>query len=62
MHILPAAELLLNIDQRIQLANRLEIALTNSLNKVKKQEIQELLYQYIQQDIALLKEGICLIL
>lgn len=57
VRILPAAELLLNAEQRVQLAIRLEEALANSLKKVKKQEIQELLYQYIQQDIALLKDG-----
>lgn len=57
IHILPASELLLTTGERIELANRLEQALANSLKKVKKKEITELLYDNIQHDIALLKEG-----
>lgn len=55
--ILPASEIILTKEARSSLAERLETALSKSLKKVKKQEIQELLYQNIQHDIALLKEG-----
>ncbi|MEO4055551.1 transcription-repair coupling factor [Solibacillus sp. CAU 1738] len=55
--ILPATEILLSKEARVRLAERLETALAKSLKKVKKQEIQELLYQNINYDIALLKEG-----
>ena len=55
--ILPAAEVLLNSDQRLALAERLETALAKSLKKIKKKEIQELLYQNIQYDIEMLREG-----
>lgn len=55
--ILPATELLLTTEQRLAIAERLESALAISLKKVKKQEIQESLYQNVQQDIELLKQG-----
>ncbi|MDI7743860.1 transcription-repair coupling factor [Lysinibacillus fusiformis] len=57
VEILPASEILLTKDQRIQLAERLETALGKSLKKIKKQETQEILYQNIQHDIELLKQG-----
>ena len=57
VRILPAIEILLGADQRLEIAERLEKALATSLKKVKKPEIQELLLQNIQQDIELLKEG-----
>ncbi|MEK4496311.1 transcription-repair coupling factor [Ureibacillus sp. FSL W8-0352] len=55
--ILPAIELLLTLDQRIQLAERLEKALSRSIKKVKKQEVQEALYENIKYDIEMLKQG-----
>lgn len=55
--ILPASEMLLTTEQRLQLAERLEKALATSLKKVKKQETQELLVENIQYDIELLRQG-----
>ncbi len=57
VRILPATEILLSHENRLQIAQRLEMALANSLKKVKKPELQELLLQNIQHDITLLKEG-----
>ncbi|MGM9944687.1 MAG: transcription-repair coupling factor [Lysinibacillus sp.] len=57
VRILPAVEILLSTEERIKVAERLEQALANSLKKVKKPEIQELLVQNIQHDIAILREG-----
>ncbi|MFF5996842.1 transcription-repair coupling factor [Lysinibacillus sp. KU-BSD001] len=57
VRILPATEVLLSEEERVNVAERLEGALANSLKKVKKPELQELLMQNIQYDIALLKEG-----
>ncbi|RUL49142.1 transcription-repair coupling factor [Lysinibacillus antri] len=57
IQILPATELLLTTEQRFELAERLEIALGRSLKKVKKQEVQEALYQNIEYDIEMLKQG-----
>lgn len=55
--ILPATELLLTTNQRIGLAERLEGALAKSIKKVAKPEIQEALYQNIQYDIEMLRQG-----
>ncbi|WP_146550912.1 MULTISPECIES: transcription-repair coupling factor [Rummeliibacillus] len=55
--ILPASELVLTKEQRLIFAQKLEEALSDSLKKVKKKEIQEQLYQHIQADIELLKQG-----
>lgn len=55
--ILPAIELVLSLTQRAQLAERLEKALAGSIKKVKKQEVQEALYENIQHDIEKLKQG-----
>ena len=57
VQILPATELLLTKEQRVELAERLETALSRTLKKVKKQEVQEALYQNIQYDIEMLKQG-----
>ncbi len=57
VQILPATELLLTEKQRVELAERLETALSRTLKKVKKQEVQEALYQNIQYDIEMLKQG-----
>lgn len=57
IEILPAAEILLTKDQRLQLAERLEASLSKSLKKLKKQETQEILYQNIKHDIELLRQG-----
>lgn len=57
VRILPAMEVLIRTDQRVTIAERIEKALSKSLKKVKKPEIQELLIQHIQQDIEMLKEG-----
>ncbi|SOC26327.1 transcription-repair coupling factor [Ureibacillus xyleni] len=57
VQILPASELLLTTKQRAELAERLETALSRTLKKVKKQEVQEALYQNIQYDIEMLKQG-----
>ncbi|HWI49997.1 MAG TPA: transcription-repair coupling factor [Rummeliibacillus sp.] len=57
LHILPASEFVLTKDQRLKLAQKLEGALADSLKKVKKKEIQEQLYQHVQADIELLKQG-----
>lgn len=56
VQILPATDLLLNSNQRIALAERLEKALASSLKKIKKQEIKETLYQNIQFDMELLRQ------
>jgi len=57
VRILPATELLLPMEQRQILAEKLEGALAKSLKKVSKQETKELLYQNIQQDIERLHQG-----
>ncbi|MFJ8264241.1 transcription-repair coupling factor [Rummeliibacillus sp. NPDC094406] len=57
LHILPASEFVLTKDQRLKLAQKLEGALADSLKKVKKKEVQEQLYQHVQADIELLKQG-----
>ncbi|MFL0506324.1 transcription-repair coupling factor [Ureibacillus sp. 179-F W5.1 NHS] len=57
VRILPASELLLTTSQRAELAERLENSLSKSLKKIKKQETQELLYQNIQYDIEMLRQG-----
>lgn len=56
VQILPATELILTTAQRMELAERLEDALGRSLKKVKKQEVQEMLYQNIQYDIEMLRQ------
>lgn len=55
--ILPAVELLLTKEQRIALGERLETSLAKSLKKVKRKEVQEALYENIQHDIEMLKQG-----
>lgn len=57
IEILPATEILLATNERLTIAERLETSLANSLKKVKKKEIQELLLQNIGQDIELLRQG-----
>ncbi|MGE7023953.1 transcription-repair coupling factor [Solibacillus cecembensis] len=57
IEILPATEILLATSERLTIAERLESALADSLKKVKKKEIQELLLQNIGQDIELLRQG-----
>lgn len=57
IHILPASEFVLTREQRLHVAQKLDEALADSLKKVKKKEIQEKLYQHIQADIELLKQG-----
>lgn len=57
VRILPAVEILLPTEERVKVAERLEQSLAKSLKKVKKPEIQELLVQNIQHDIAMLMEG-----
>lgn len=57
VQILPATEILLTKEQKFALAERLENALAKSLKKIKKQEIQETLYQNIHYDMELLKQG-----
>nr|WP_255731557.1 transcription-repair coupling factor [Solibacillus sp. MA9] len=55
--ILPATELLITNEQRVILAERLEVSLAASLKKVRKKETQELLLENIGQDIELLRQG-----
>ncbi|AMX00679.1 transcription-repair coupling factor [Rummeliibacillus stabekisii] len=57
IHLLPATEFVVTKNQRQQFAQRLESALSESLKKVKKKEIQEQLYQNVQLDIELLQQG-----
>ncbi len=57
LNILPASEFVLTKEQRLSFAKKLEDALSDSLKKVKKKEIQEQLYQHVQSDIELLKQG-----
>lgn len=57
VEILPATEVLLTVEQRRDLAERLEGALAKSLKKVKKKEVQEVLLQNIQGDIEMLRQG-----
>lgn len=57
VRILPASEVILTKKERSELAIRLEVALADSLKKVKKQETKELLYQNIQYDIDMLQQG-----
>jgi len=57
VRILPATDLLLNTNQRISLAERLEKALATSLKKLKKKEVQETLYENIQYDMEMLRQG-----
>ncbi|WP_142830643.1 transcription-repair coupling factor [Planococcus soli] len=55
--ILPASELVLSKDQRIQLAGKLEAKLAASLKKIKADDTKTLMLQHIQHDIDLLKQG-----
>lgn len=57
VRILPARELILNNNEKLNIASRLEASLANSLKKVKLPEIQELFLEHIQHDIELLKMG-----
>ena len=57
VEVLPASELLLTLEEKVQIAERLEEALAASLKKVKKAEVQELLVENVQHDIAMLKMG-----
>ena len=57
IRILPATEYVLTEAKKLLLANKLEEALAESLEKVKIPEIRDLFYQNIQQDIELLKQG-----
>ncbi|MGX9132865.1 transcription-repair coupling factor [Rummeliibacillus sp. JY-2-4R] len=57
LNILPASEFVLTKEQRLSFAKKLEDALSDSLKKVKKKEVQEQLYQHVQSDIELLKQG-----
>ena len=57
VRILPAKELILGKEEKIQIANRLETGLSDSLKKIKAPEIQELLLENIKHDIELLKMG-----
>ncbi len=55
--ILPASELVLSKEQRIDLAKTLEIRLASSLKKIKGDDTKALMHQHIQHDIELLKQG-----
>lgn len=55
--ILPASELVLSKEARQALALRLESSLAESLKKVKAEEVKTALYENIQADIELLKQG-----
>lgn len=55
--ILPASEMVLSKDQRIQLAGKLEAKLAASLKKIKADDTKALMLQHIQHDIDLLKQG-----
>lgn len=57
VRILPAQQLILNTEQKMQIAHRLEAGLANSLKKVKSPDIQEQFLEHIQHDIELLKMG-----
>ena len=57
IRILPAAELLLTVEQRVTLAERLEQSLAASLKKIKNEKTQQLLLENIQHDIELLRGG-----
>ncbi|MER2109068.1 MAG: transcription-repair coupling factor [Solibacillus sp.] len=57
VRILPATEQPLNVEARLAVAERLEAALKVSLKKVKNAETQELLLQYTQHDIEMLRAG-----
>ncbi|MFY3791152.1 transcription-repair coupling factor [Ureibacillus sp. MALMAid1270] len=57
IRVLPATDLILNTEQRITLAERLEKSLATSLKKIKKKEVQETLYENIQYDIEMLRQG-----
>ena len=58
IEILPASEILLSDEQKMDLADRLEKALASSLKKIKIAEIQELLVENIQHDIETLRLGV----
>lgn len=55
--VLPASELVLTKEGRQALAFRLERGLSDSLKKVKVEEVKTALYENIQADIELLKLG-----
>ncbi|MGE6370532.1 transcription-repair coupling factor [Planococcus kocurii] len=55
--ILPASELVLSKDQRVQLAGKLETNLAASLKKLKADDTKALMHQHIQHDINQLKQG-----
>ncbi|ANU09315.1 transcription-repair coupling factor [Planococcus antarcticus DSM 14505] len=55
--ILPASELVLSEEQRVQLAGKLEGRLASSLKKIKADDTKALMHQHIQHDIDLLKQG-----
>ena len=57
VEVLPATEVLLTLDEKVQIAQRLEEALASSLKKIKQPETQELLVENVQADIAMLKMG-----
>ncbi|MGE7925237.1 transcription-repair coupling factor [Viridibacillus arvi] len=57
VRILPATEFVLTQADRVILAEKLENALAESLRKVKAQDVKEALYQNIQADIEMLKQG-----
>ncbi len=55
--ILPASELVLSKEQRVELAGKLEGRLASSLKKIKSDDTKALMHQQIQHDIDLLKQG-----
>lgn len=56
--ILPATEFIFSQEELSKIGTNLEQALSNSLKKIKKDEIKELLMLNMNRDIGLLKEGI----
>ncbi|MFD1204486.1 transcription-repair coupling factor [Sporosarcina contaminans] len=56
--ILPATEFIFSQEELAKIGTNLEQALSNSLKKIKKDEIKELLMLNMNRDIGLLKEGI----
>lgn len=55
--ILPASELVWSSEDLNSIAERLEQELANSLQKVQKDEVKELLTMHISHDITLMREG-----
>lgn len=55
--ILPATEFVWSLEDLHSIAERLEQELANSLQKVNRAEVKELLTMHISHDIALMKEG-----